>query len=76
MREVVKEKLKECGMTQKELARRTGIPLMWIGLIANNRTIPTNLQMEVIAKELVKSPDEMWPLLRKISRQHRQEQGD
>jgi transcriptional regulator with XRE-family HTH domain len=49
---VIRIKLAELGMTQRGLARLTGIPEAHLSMIISGRMIPTSIQEETIGNAL------------------------
>jgi lambda repressor-like predicted transcriptional regulator len=63
MSERVKDRIKDIGLSQAELSRRTGIIYPTLNSILNGRLRPTPAQCELIARELETTPEQLWPVL-------------
>lgn len=66
-RKTLKIFLIQSGITQKDLARKTGIPQSYISLIATGRLLPTANQKERIASALECPAEELFSLGKEVA---------
>lgn len=60
MRNIIKEKRKERGLSQEELAKKCGVSRQTVNAIENNKYDPTLALAFSLAKELRTTVDELF----------------